>query len=184
MCCKDWKACWRSGHAFSTFVVAKMGCTDSREETKGLDKETKEDDSATRNAKSILAYGFSTGLKDVIEGRPYKLGEGQNYDLMKDLSANWVLLHQRVDKKAIPLIDDDEEVEFQDTAREKRLPLLEEGEEEEEEEEGSEEMEEDQISQQEDMDALPEESAGAEEESVEELEQARPGLATILGRRR
>lgn len=195
MCCKDWKACWRFGHAFSTFVVAKMGCTDSREETKGLDKETKEDDTTTRNAKSILAYGFSTGLKDVIEGRPYKLGDGQNYDLMKDLSMQWVLLHQRVDKKAIPLIDDDEEVEFQDTAREKRLPLLEEegeeeeeeeGEEEEEEEgeDGEEEMEEDQISQKEDMDALPEESAGEEEESGEELEQARPGLATILGRRR
>ena len=160
-----------------------MGCTDSREETKRLDKETKEDDSTTRNAKSILAYGFSTGLKDVIEGRPYKLGEGQDYDLLKDLSANWVLLHQRVDRKSIPLIDDDEEKEFQDTARDKRFSTQKEDNQEEK-GEGSDDEEEYQASQQEDMDALLEESEHAEEEDGEELEQARPGLATIVGRRR
>lgn len=178
MCCKDWKVCWRSGRAFSTYAVAKMGCADSREETKRLDEDKKEDDAATRNAKSVLAYAFSLGLQDVTEGRPYKLNDGQNYDLMQNLAANWVTLHQRVDKKAIPFPDVDEEADYQDTGREKETPLMDE--EEKEEVDGEEERSEDM--EQKGIDAVDEESL-EEENSGEDLEEARPGLGTILGRR-
>lgn len=153
-----------------------MGCTDSREETKDLDKDTKEDDAATRNAKSVLAFAFSLGLKDVTEGRPYKLNEGQDYELMQNLAANWVTLHQRVDKKAIPLVEDDEEADYPDTAREKGVSIMEDAEEDEEEGEEDEREAEEQA-----MGAFQEESL--EEESEEELEEARPGLGTILGKR-
>lgn len=149
-----------------------MGCTDSREETKKLDKEDTE--KVTRNAKSVLAYAFGRARAEIVDSRPYMLSENPDQDLLQTLAETWGKLHERVDERALPIVEDDEE-EFQDTSRNKAEMTFGDGPDIDEDEEV--EFEQEAVESQ-------EEDAPEEDESEEELEEARPGLATVLGRRR
>ena len=91
--------------------------------------------------------------------------------MMQGLASNWTKLHERVNKKAIPILEEDDG-EFHDTARGKT----------------AESIDDEDVSQDEQSDAQDEQSDAPEEvkEPSEDmdLEEARPELATVLGRHR